>query len=169
MEGALGNSCWYVVPKGLFHSVSKEVICLKNQNSCKGSKAAIIMFLFYKVVQQNMRVTKRIFSPLLTKSLYEFGCFEEILQKANFAPLLFYWVTLIHFYVAIISNLAKMALSQLFTARNLIFLFQTSTVPFSKYNYSCTYNEKETSLGKKTQNRCNFESSHKKILWFAST
>ena len=74
MDKFLGNFCWYVVHKGLFHSVSKEDICLKknqNKNSCKGSKGGII------------------------------------------------------------SNLAKMTLFQLFTARNLIFLFQTSIVPFT--------------------------------------
>ena len=50
----------------------------------------------FSVVQQNMRVTRRIVLPLLTKVV----CFEGILQKDKFALLLFYWVTLIHFYVS---------------------------------------------------------------------
>jgi hypothetical protein len=50
------------------------------------------------VVQQNIRVTKRIVLPLLIKALYKFGFFEGILKKSKFAPLLIYWVTLIHFY-----------------------------------------------------------------------
>ena len=39
------------------------------------SLASIILCL--SVVQQNMRVTRRIVMPLLTKALYEFGCFER--------------------------------------------------------------------------------------------
>ena len=44
-----------------------------------------------------MRVTRQIVLPLLTKLLYEFGCFKGILQKAKLALLLFYWVALTRF------------------------------------------------------------------------
>ena len=58
-------------------------------------KIAIILCL--SVVQQNMRVTRWIVLPLLTKALYEFGCFEGIFQKAKLALLLFYWDALTRF------------------------------------------------------------------------
>jgi hypothetical protein len=45
---------------------------------------------FFSLVPQNMRVTRRIVLPLLTKALYKFGCSEGILQKAILALLLFY-------------------------------------------------------------------------------
>jgi hypothetical protein len=41
------------------------------------------------VVQQNMRVTRRILT-LLTKVLYKFGCFKRILKKSKLALVLFY-------------------------------------------------------------------------------
>ena len=51
-----------------------------------------MIILSLSVVQQNIRVTRRIVLPLLTKALYKFGCFEGILQKVKLALLLFYWV-----------------------------------------------------------------------------
>jgi hypothetical protein len=53
-----------------------------------------IIILSLSVVQQYMRVTRRIVLPLLTKALYKFGCFEGILQKAKLTLLLFYRVAL---------------------------------------------------------------------------
>ena len=41
------------------------------------------VILCLSVVQQNMRVTRWIVLPLLTKALYVFGCLEGILQKAK--------------------------------------------------------------------------------------
>ena len=55
------------------------------------------IILCLSVVLQNMRVTRRIVLPLLTKALYKFGCFKGILQKAKLALLLFYWVALTRF------------------------------------------------------------------------
>ena len=59
------------------------------------------IILCLSVVQQNMRVTRWIVLPLLTKALYEFGCFKEILQKANLALLLFYCVSLTRFCMVV--------------------------------------------------------------------
>ena len=42
------------------------------------------------VIQQIMRVPRRIVLPLPIKALYEFGCFEGILQRTKFAGLLIY-------------------------------------------------------------------------------
>ena len=54
--------------------------------------ALLVLSPFSIVFQQNMRVTRQIVLPLLTKALYKFGCFKGILQKAKLALLLFYWV-----------------------------------------------------------------------------
>ena len=62
------------------------------------SNICLIIILCLSVVQQNMRVTSWIVSPLLTKALYKFGCFKGIFQKAKLALLLFYWVTLTQFW-----------------------------------------------------------------------
>ena len=59
------------------------------------------IILCLNVVQQNMRVTRRIVLTLLTKELYKFGCFKErvwsFLKFWIFATLLFYWVALRQF------------------------------------------------------------------------
>ena len=54
------------------------------------------------VIQQIMRVTRRILLPLLLK---EFGCFEGILQRAKFVLLLIYWFSLTQFCMAACSKL----------------------------------------------------------------
>ena len=40
-------------------------------------QSLINIILCWSIVQQNMRVTRRIVLTLLTKALYEFGCFKE--------------------------------------------------------------------------------------------
>ena len=54
----------------------------------KGASSTLLGFIG---VQKNMRVTRRIVLPLLTKVLYEFGCFEGILLKAKFALVLLFY------------------------------------------------------------------------------
>ena len=56
------------------------------------------------VIQKIMRVTKRIVLLLRIKVLYEFGCFEGILQRAKFSLLLTYWVSLTRFCMDTISE-----------------------------------------------------------------
>ena len=72
------------------------------------------IILSLSVVQQKMRVTRRIVLPLLTKSLYKFGYFEGILQKAKLALLLFYWVALTRFCMIAFSS--KISLNRFITA-----------------------------------------------------
>ena len=43
----------------------------------RGFEPIKIIILGLSVVQQTMRVTRRIVLTLLTKALYEFGCFKE--------------------------------------------------------------------------------------------
>ena len=61
----LGSSWFSMSPDKLKYSVSGSHLVL--------SPVSIVF-------QQNMRVTRQIVLPLLTKGLYEFGCFKEILQ-----------------------------------------------------------------------------------------
>ena len=54
--------------------------------SLKGNKLLIgakIIILCLSVVQQNMRITRQIVLPLLTKALYKFGCFKGFCKKPN--------------------------------------------------------------------------------------
>ena len=69
----------------LLSSKLKEIL-----KKIKSNKFISNIFLSLSVVQQNMRVTRQIVFPLLTKVLYKFGCFEGILQKARLALLIFY-------------------------------------------------------------------------------
>ena len=81
---------WILVWKAWRNWVQTSDFCYFQINPISKSPSVI-------VIQQNMRVTRQIVLPLLTKALYEFGCFKGILQKAKLALLIFYWVALTRF------------------------------------------------------------------------
>ena len=83
--------------KTIFCKIVRSLKFVSNTRLNLWQKCTLSIILCLSVVHQNMRFTRRIVLPLLTKALLEFGCFEEILQEAKLALLLFYWVALTQF------------------------------------------------------------------------
>ena len=90
---------WHVITifHRLFANLTKTLSRFKNRffHFYMMNHHSIILSL--SVGQQNMRVSRRIVLPLLTKALYKFGYFEGIFQKAKLALLLFNRVVLFRF------------------------------------------------------------------------
>ena len=56
-----------------------QALVEKNVRNSGHTQAIFGIILYLSVVQKNMRVTRQIVLPFLTKALYEFGCFKGIL------------------------------------------------------------------------------------------
>ena len=92
-----------------------NILFCKSDNSIKTNIFNIIPSVIF--IQQIMRVTRWIVLPLPIKALYKFGCFEGILQRAKFAMLLIYWVSLTRF--CMIFNMFYLISKYQFCVKNL--------------------------------------------------